>query len=132
MTNGWLKREIADGLSALVALSLEGQPAAEVLPLTADIWLKALSHRLRVEELDAPRLRSAFQTVFGMVTRWPAPQMVLDHLPPRPELPKLPAPKLSPEQHAESVARVKEMMGKLVDSWGPKTTRHGGTDGSAM
>ena len=114
MHNAWLKREIASGLQALVALSLEGQPSAEVLPLTADIWLAALERRLRIEEVDAERLRAAFRAFFPVAVRWPAPAQILELLPPRPERPKLP----EPEQSEESRRKCLEMIRRLKDRLG--------------
>lgn len=125
MNNAWLKREIASGLQALVALSLEGQPSADTLPLTADIWLKAMERRLCIEAVDAERLRKAFLAFFPVAVRWPAPAQILELLPPRPERVKLPEPEVSAEQHAENVSRVKEMVARFMNSWGPKTTRKG-------
>lgn len=125
MDNAWLKREIASGLQALVALSLEGQPSAEILPLTADIWLAAMERRLRIEEVDAARLKAAFRLFFPVAVRWPAPAQILELLPPRPPQPALPLPKVSDEEHKKMVARVKLMIGSFMENWGTKSTRKG-------
>lgn len=80
----WLKREIKYGLQALVVLGLEGQPAEDVLPKTADIWLGAIL-RGRVcclsETIDAPRIREGFSRLISRVYRWPAPAQLIELVP---------------------------------------------------
>jgi len=116
--NAWLKREIASGLQALVALSLDGQPSAEVLPLTADIWLAAMEKRLCIESVDAVRLKAAFRKFFPVAMRWPTPAQILELLPARPERLKLPEPVLSAEERAANVTKVKGMIDELLQRYG--------------
>lgn len=102
-TPAWLRREISSGLQALVALSLKNQPAAEVLPLTADIWLRAVqrgSVGCDIESIDAPRIREGFEQLFPRLREWPTPVDLLDRIPGRPEREKLPEPPRSAEQEA--------------------------------
>lgn len=109
----WLRREIAAGLQALVALGLEGQPAAEVLPLTADIWLRAVQRGnigCNIEAIDAPRIREGFAELFPGLTRWPAPKLLLEHVPSRPKREAIAAPV---EDGADGLARLREIQERL-------------------
>jgi hypothetical protein len=82
----WLMNEIADGLSALVALRLDGGPAHDSAVMTAKTWAVAFMAQPRLWDCqrDAPRVRAAFATLAGQVTRWPTPRQLLDALPPVP------------------------------------------------
>lgn len=87
MVEKWLEREVASGLMALVALRLDGAPAADAITRTLDVWLVALSKGSKREEhVDAPRIRKAFETLFATCERWPAPAQLLREMP-APELP---------------------------------------------
>ena len=87
MVEKWLEREVASGLMALVALRLDGAPAADAITKTLDVWLVALSKGSKREEhVDAPRIRKAFETLFATCERWPAPAQLLREMP-APELP---------------------------------------------
>jgi hypothetical protein len=123
LMNDWIRKEVGDGLEALLALRLKNTPAEDMIELTADIWERAFRQRVHTKAIDVPRIREAFNRIFPKIREWPAPLDVIELMPPRPEQKKLPAPKLSDEEHAASVAKLKEMFAKLMDSWGPKTTR---------
>ncbi|OHD24624.1 MAG: hypothetical protein A2Y38_16755 [Spirochaetes bacterium GWB1_59_5] len=113
----WLRREIAAGLQALVALGLEGQPAAEVLPLTADIWLRAVSRGnvgCTIEVIDAPRIREAFAELFPTLTTWPPPKHLLERIPPRPQREALAAPV---EDDAGGLERLREIQERLKEGF---------------
>lgn len=85
MGNGWLKREIAKGVTGLLALRLDGAPAADAATKTADIWLVAMTKgREWNEEQDAPRIAKAFETLFANCERWPPPALLLRELPIQP------------------------------------------------
>ena len=77
-TPGWLREVVGDGLQALIALALDNQPAAEILPLTADIWLRAIERAsigCDIEAIDAPRIREGFDRLFpafGLPAHLPA------------------------------------------------------------
>lgn len=94
----WLRGEISNGLQALVAQSLKGQPAADLITLNADVWHVALRKALTIEEVDAPRIRLGFEKLFQAVTEWPAPKQLLALMPSRPARVSLPAPKETAEQ----------------------------------
>jgi hypothetical protein len=121
----WINDAVMDGLSALIALRLKNTPAEDMIELTADIWVRAFRQRVFIPEVDEPRIRAAFDRIFPRIREWPAPLDVIELMPVRPPQLALPAPVVSDEQHAENVARVKEMIARFMDSWGPKTTKKG-------
>lgn len=85
MNNSWLKREIAKGVTGLLALRLDGAPAADAATKTADIWLVAMTKgREWDEKQDAPRIAKAFETLFANCERWPPPALLLRELPIQP------------------------------------------------
>lgn len=121
----WLKREISSGLQALVALGLRNQPAAEVLPLTADIWLRAIRRGnigCDIEQIDAPRIREAFDRLFPDLVEWPAPKLLLDRIPPRPKREALAEPLDDNGEGLRRVREIQEMLKKgfTIDSQGGK------------
>lgn len=117
MADKWLEREVARGLQGLVALRLAGAPAEDSVTLTLDIWLSAIDGGPWIweEAADAPRIRSAFQTLYRICDRWPPPKVFFDHIPPRPPLMELPPPQISEAQRKRNLAeirRLKEMFTK--------------------
>ncbi|MDY0212575.1 MAG: hypothetical protein RBR06_06180 [Desulfuromonadaceae bacterium] len=115
-SQAWLRREIKDGLQALVALGLDGQPAAEVLPRTADIWLKALQRAnigANIESIDAPRLRTAFEQMFVQAKRWPPPAEYIRHIPPRPQRQSVAAPPISKEDERKAKAALAQIYARI-------------------
>lgn len=78
----WLTREVATGMQRLLCLSLDGQPAAEVIPGTVAAWCEAVQrNRLMDESRDCPRLREAFGALMARCRRWPAPVDLIEALP---------------------------------------------------
>jgi hypothetical protein len=74
--------EVLTGLQKLCPLSLDGTPAAEVLPGTALSWHEAITTGRDWDKVrDAPRIRAAFITLANTRERWPAPKHFLDALP---------------------------------------------------
>lgn len=120
MMQDWLKQEVVSGLQALIALRLNGAPAADTVVLTAEIWQLAFHRHLgksAIEEIDAPRIREAFESQFPKLREWPAPAAVIAAMPPRPPRPALPVPDVTPEQHQANVTKVKHMLADLVAGW---------------
>jgi hypothetical protein len=113
----WVRQAVGDGLEALIALRLKNAPAEDTMEYIADIWLRAFRQRVFIRETDEPRIRAAFDRIFGRIREWPAPLDVIELMPPRPERLKLPPPKVSAEEHAENVSRVKEMIAVLMGKW---------------
>lgn len=108
---GWLVAEVAEGVQRLLVLRLEGCPSADTVQAVALAWADAIWIRAGrwTPEQDAPRLRQAFRALAAHATRWPAPAQLWEHLPSRPEPPRLERPPPTPEQRA----RVREMLQSL-------------------
>lgn len=99
MVEKWLEREVGKGLKKLVALRLEGAPAADAITLTLDVWLVALSKgSQREEHVDAPRIRKGFETLFATCERWPAPAQLLRAMPAAEAPLQIPKPKRTGKQ----------------------------------
>lgn len=114
MEGEWLQREVIAGLSGLVALRLDGAPAADAITHTLDIWLVALKKAQRwSEETDGARIRAAFETLFASCERWPAPAAMIRAIPVRQHQQALPKPALTEEQRANGRRRIGEILGAL-------------------
>jgi hypothetical protein len=89
----WLDNVIIEGIQRLVLLRLKYSPALDTLEPVVDVWVDAFkSQPIKWdEELDAARIRQAFLKCSGMLDEFPAPRTVLQYLPSRPELLKLPS-----------------------------------------
>lgn len=99
MNDAWLRREIAKGVAGLLALRLDGAPAADSATKTADIWLVAMTKGRDWDEgKDAGRIRKAFETLFATCERWPAPALLLRELQTRPPELRLPKPRRTDKQ----------------------------------
>ena len=112
----WLRNEILDGLSRLMTLSLDRQPAFDVIEGTAHAWLQAVTYQREwTQSADQLRVRAAFRWLAGNCTSWPAPRQLIEALPKRvaaTEAKRLEG-ELTPEQQAERAAsrqRVKAMI----------------------
>ena len=108
----WMKREIGQGLQRLMCLGLERTPAAEVIPLTAAVWLEAVTEgRVWNQELDAPRFKAAFAVLCRQSRAWPLPSGLLDAMPAREQLAltKQPIP-ADPARAQREMQRVAEML----------------------
>lgn len=101
----WIKREISEGLKRLMCLGLERTPAAEVIQLTAAVWLEAITEGRQYDaQLDAPRFKRGFAVLCRQRKTWPTPADLLEAMPPREQLvlAKVPIP-ANPER-AEAAA----------------------------
>ena len=118
METEWLLDEVLNGLQKLFCLSLDRTPAAEMLPGTAQAWLEAITDGKAWEKgRDADRIAAGFRTLTRIARRWPAPAEFLDVLPPVADLPAIgyEAKPVSPEQAAENIAKLKAMLGGVVE-----------------
>jgi len=104
----WIKREISEGLKRLMCLGLERTPAAEVIPLTAAVWLEAVTEgRVWDQGLDAPRFKAAFAVLCRQSKAWPLPSGLLEAMPPREQLALTKQPlKADPERAAKHMADI--------------------------
>ncbi len=109
----WVRREIAHGLQALVALSRPGTPAADTITLTADVWEVAIrgNHRMELEEIDGPRLHKAFKGLIKQPLKdWPDPAALAPHMPTRPDLDRLPPAPRSDEETERGLSAARKIM----------------------
>lgn len=126
MVADWLRFEIASGLQKLLALRLIGTPPEDAIIGTAEVWLEAVGSCgvQWVEHLDRDRVQRAFQTLFRICERWPAPKQFLDNLGSRDPPKALPEPPITPEARERNRARLREVMESLAKS---KQMRQGAT-----
>lgn len=102
----WISREIAEGLKRLMCLGLERTPAAEVIQLTAAVWLEAITEgKVFDQELDAPRFRRAFAVLCRDSRQWPLPSSLLEAMPRREQLAITKQPIVADPERAEEAAR---------------------------
>jgi hypothetical protein len=108
--NDWLRREIAEGLMALVALSRPGTPGADTIELTAGVWETAMrSAGVTVEQIDHGRVRAGFQPLLKRrLDEWPEPYAVIAELPRRPAQRKLEEPPPTAEERAQSAELLRQ------------------------
>ena len=99
-------------MRALV-LRLDYPPRAEDLPASVEAMLDLLARRGLTDD-DAGRVQEAFRTVTTHKSRWPTPNMIIDNLPSKQELPRLTS-KPSPEAKeigAEYLTGIREILKK--------------------
>lgn len=107
----WLRLEIGGAFQQLVALSLPGTPAVEMLPATAELWLNLLTDRgITIEPVDRPRVRKGFNNLYTSLRQWPQVADLLEKLPPRPQRARLAEPEITDEQRAVNAARFSELL----------------------
>jgi len=112
---GWLLDEIVEGMQKLTALALPSHPPAETIDLTALAWLEALEPRNFQEDLDRWRIREAFRQLLRDCDRWPYPKQLIDRLPPRKELARLPPPEIDWERQQANMAKLKAALKPILD-----------------
>lgn len=112
--NDWAKREIASGFALLAALNLPNRPAAQDLPVVAEIWYRKLMETKEIvsPEYDPIRIQTGFKVLQQSET-WPQPAELLRNLPPR-LIPRAMLAKTAPdkEKGRQEIAAVKEALSK--------------------
>lgn len=112
----WFRRAVADGLKVLVALSLPGEPALDLMPATKRLWIHLLWNSNRAWQAeDAARLLEAFTLLATRIDRWPAPRQLLDAVPRRKAPPALSGPRADRETAREYLNKMRDML-KGVDA----------------
>lgn len=107
----WFRRTVADGLKVLVALSLPGEPALDLMPATKRLWIHLLWHCGKAWcEDDAGRILEAFTRLATRIERWPAPKQLLEVLPPRPQPKAITAPAADPKEAKRHLAELRAML----------------------
>lgn len=81
--NDWLLTEIERGISKLLCLGLDGQPAAELIEGTIGVWFEAITAGRALAPEDAPRIRAGFANVVTRSRRWPSPAEFIEAMPKR-------------------------------------------------
>ena len=112
--NDWAKREIASGFSFLAALNLPNRPAAQDMPVVAEIWYRKLMETKEIvsPEYDPIRIQTGFKVLQAAET-WPQPAELLRNLPPR-LIPRtmLSKPASDREKGRQEISKVKEALNK--------------------
>ena len=110
----WAKREIASGFALLAALNLPNRPAAQDLPVVAEIWYRKLmeTNEIVSPEYDPIRIQTGFKVLQAAET-WPQPAELLRNLPPR-LVPRAMLAKPAPdkEKGRQKMAEVKDVLNK--------------------
>ena len=110
----WAKRELAAGFSLLAALNLPNRPAAQDMPVVAEIWYRKLKETNEIvsPEYDPIRLQTGFKVLQAAET-WPQPAELLRNLPPR-LIPRAMLAKPAPdkEKGRQKMAEVKDVLNK--------------------
>jgi biotin operon repressor len=93
----WLENILIDGLQMLKSMGLEGAPGHDASTHTLDGWLLAcMSWGITWDQgQDEWRLRAAFQSMFGAITKWPQPITLNHFMPGRTPQPSLTPPRSS-------------------------------------
>ena len=112
--NDWAKREIAAGFALLSALNLPNRPAAQDLPVVAEIWYQQLKEAKEIvsPEYDPIRIQTGFKVLQAAET-WPQPAELRRNLPPR-LIPRAMLAKPAPdkEKGRQKMAEVKDVLNK--------------------
>ena len=92
----------------MASLSLDRQPALDVLPMTVKVWSEALIRGRQFDEaIDAPRIRRAFVTLATVRNVWPSPADFIACLPERDQLAIAKTPiKADPARAAAACAEI--------------------------
>ena len=110
----WAKREIASGFALLAALNLPNRPAAQDMPVVAEIWYRKLMEQKEIvsPEYDPIRIQTGFKVLQAAET-WPQPAELLRNLPPR-LIPRAMLAKPAPntEKGRQKMAEVREVLNK--------------------
>ena len=110
----WAKLELAAGFSLLAALNLPNRPAAQDMPVVAEIWYRKLKEKNEIvsPEYDPIRIQTGFKVLQAAET-WPQPAELLRNLPPR-LVPRAMLAKPAPDKGKGrlKIAKVKEALNK--------------------
>lgn len=110
----WAKQEIASGFALLAALNLPNRPAAQDMPVVAEIWYRKLKEKKEIvsPEYDPIRIQTGFKVLQAAET-WPQPAELLRNLPPR-LVPRAMLAKPAPDKEKGrlKMAKVREVLNK--------------------
>ena len=110
----WAKQELATGFALLAALNLPNRPAAQDMPVVAEIWYRELKEKNEIvsPEYDPIRIQAGFKVLQAAET-WPQPAELLRNLPPR-LIPRAMLEKPAPDKEKGrlKIAKVKDVLSK--------------------
>ena len=110
----WAKQELATGFALLAALNLPNRPAAQDMPVVAEIWYRKLMEQKEIvsPEYDPIRIQTGFKVLQAAET-WPQPAELLRNLPPR-LIPRAMLAKPAPDKEKGrlKMAKVREVLNK--------------------
>jgi hypothetical protein len=112
-TEDWVRREVGDGVAALIVLRLKNPPAEDTIELTLDVWLAAIGQKVSVEALDAPRIREGFRRLFAKTKEWPAPFQVIELMPRRKPVPAI-THEISDKERSNNRERIREIARSII------------------
>lgn len=111
----WLCDAVSRGFQKLLLLRLDGAPAAELVAMTAELWVDTIGYGLN-EEQDRERIVKGFNLLQGKIKKWPQPVELMASLPTRMKAATsgkdMEAP-ISDEAHAKGVAAFEEILENL-------------------
>ncbi|MBT0666363.1 hypothetical protein KI809_18805 [Geobacter pelophilus] len=81
--NAWLYQVVATGFQRLMAMALPGHPAAEMLPITAEMWVEVLLDMRVNEKQDRERIETGFRYLYRKIKEWPQPADLIQEMPKR-------------------------------------------------
>lgn len=81
--NGWLCKLIGGALQSFVMLGLKGQPAAEILPMTAALWVEVLADMNLTEDPDKERVATSIRLLTRKLKEWPQVADLIEVMPRR-------------------------------------------------
>lgn len=79
----WLCKLIGGAFQTFTVMALPGQPAAEILPLTAQLWVDILVDMALAEKQDRARVEKGLRRLTCKVKEWPQPAALIELLPRR-------------------------------------------------
>lgn len=113
--DAWLRLEICKGSQQMLLLRLDGAPAAELIAMTAEMWVTLIGPNLE-EQIDRQRICKGFELLQRKIKRWPQPADLLEILPTRmvgKTAPKTTEAPISDEAHARGSAAFEEILEKM-------------------
>lgn len=110
----WLVEEVCKGFQQMLLLRLDGVPAAELVAMTAEMWVTVVGEGME-EAIDRPRVNKGFTLLLRELRKWPQPADLLKALPARikPHDSKTTEAPISDEEHARQAEELQKIMDKL-------------------
>ena len=110
--HAWLCKLIGGAFQTYVVMALHGQPAAEMLPMAAQLWVDALADMNLIEELDRSRLETGIRQLTRKTKYWPQVASLIELMPNRETTPlaaRTVKTRTVEDETAEDIARVAAM-----------------------